>query len=127
MKNVLRLEVEWLDTKAKKLSKDEENSLRKKLFQKSSKEFRAGTKDLLDSNKLKIIQELPTSNEIVVEYDENDKKIRERFLKLDIVGIIDLYADPISSDPALHVLTAKEQMMQELERKMQEMAMRNKK
>jgi hypothetical protein len=89
MRKTLVLEVEYLDLKEKKLNKVQEEEARKKLFQKALKEFKIQTKDLIDGGQLKIIKDYFPRHEILVEYPDDNTKVYQKFLKLEIVRIID--------------------------------------
>jgi hypothetical protein len=126
MKSTLILKTEYINLKETKLSKDEILSLKKKNFQKALKELKAGTKDLIDSKRLKILKEKPQTNEVDVEYDEkeDDDTIRSIFRKIDVIDIIDLYYDDIPISPKV---SAQEELMQELAIRIQNIKIRQKK
>ena len=87
MKKTIRLNLEYLDLKNKKISISEELNLRKDILRKAIKEFKNDIKDLFASSEIKIIKECFSRSEIIVEY-QNDKTY-DRLLKSDIVQVID--------------------------------------
>lgn len=116
MKSTLILKSEYINLKETKLSKDEILSLKKKNFQKAIKELKAGTKDLIESKRLKILKENPLTNEVDVEYDEkeDDDTIRSIFRKINVVEIIDLYYDDIA---VVVTMSPQDELMEELARR----------
>lgn len=111
MKSILRLNVEFAKDKATK----EIN------FSKALKQLKSDAYDLIKSKRLTIINE-SYPDEVLVEYDDKDKDIKKCFLKSDSVAIIDLYFEPIKIDK----LSAKEELMQDLARKMNEIKFKSK-
>jgi hypothetical protein len=124
MRSTLILKVEYINLKETKLSKDEILSLKKKNFQKALKELKVGIKDLIDSKRLKILEEKPQTNEVDIEYDEKEDEIRAIFRKLDVVDIIDLYYDDIVLPPKI---SPQEELMRDLAAKIENIKIKRKK
>lgn len=95
MKKTIRLNLEYLDLKNKKVSASEEADLRKNILRKSIKDFKNDLKDLFDSASLKIIKECFGRSEIIIEY--HNKEVYDRLIKSDTVQVIDsqIYEDDV--------------------------------
>lgn len=84
MKKTIFLNTDYVDTK--KISKTEEESLRKEVFKKSIKQFKEQTKDI----SLKIISESLKDNAVVIDFkNEQWDIIYSILLKAAVVAIID--------------------------------------
>lgn len=119
MQALLRLEVDYYDVKSSKLSEENIILAKKRLFKKSIAQFKIDAQEIIESNKLKIINDLFLTNDILVEYDENDPSIKEKLLKIPIVMIIDYHVGKGVLDKKDKIISPQEQLMIDLELKIQ--------
>jgi len=113
MQKTIFLNVEYLDIK--KVKKSEISELRKNLFDQAVNTFKKGMHEFLVDKSLKIIRQDFPLPEIVIEYDDNNKKIYSKLIELDVVNVIDfmVYDYTEKQDPQ-----AKDNHIDELKDKM---------